>query len=293
MQAGNFEDFHPLALFLFFLYVLLFTMFTKNPIVVLISLIGSYVAIGISLGLKRLLSGLRFSLPVFILTVLFNPLFNHRGVTKLFKLPTGNYVTLEALLYGLLAGAMFVAIINWFSVFNQVFGSDKVLYIVGRLSPGLALVLSMTLRFVPEFTDKAKEIIRSQSMLVPRKDSLSGKIKFAMLVTSCLISQAIEGGQLKARSMKSRGFGSVKRRTSYHLFKFKVRDLTLIVLDTCMIIALILLSVKGTIDYWFYPVLYGELFSGLAFVSYGLWTLLLLSLVFMSVKILKEVRGND
>lgn len=92
---------------------------------------------------------------------LLNPMFNHYGVTMLYYVKSsGNWITLEALVYGVVLGAVMFVVIQWFSCYNKVMTTDKFIYLFGRIIPALSLILSMALRFVPRFTAQLK-VIRS------------------------------------------------------------------------------------------------------------------------------------
>lgn len=293
IEPGHIDAMHPLALFLFFLYVLFFTMFTINPVLLIISFLLSIVSVIIICGLRALAASVKFVVPVMLLTIIINPLFNHRGRTLLLTFPTGNVLTLESMVYGVFSGVLFAAIILWFIVFNRVFASDKVLYILGRVSPSLSLVLSMTLRFVPEFREKAGQIIGAQKMLLPEPKTIMGKVRFYATVMSGLVSWSIEHSVLKAFSMKNRSYGSVKRRTSYHLFSIKVKDVISIVASTIFIVVLVVLNIKGAFDYWFYPTFYGELFAVNSLIGYLVFALLCVIIIIDSYKIKRYISLND
>ena len=88
---------------------------------------------------------------------LLNPMFNHYGVTMLYYVKSsGNWITLEALVYGVVLGAVMFVVIQWFSCYNTVMTSDKFIYLFGRIIPALSLVLPMALQFVPRFLRQLK-----------------------------------------------------------------------------------------------------------------------------------------
>lgn len=53
----------------------------------------------------------------------------------------------------------------WFSCFSQVMTTDQLVYLFGRIIPALALVLSMTLRFVPRFDRQLRKVSQAQQSL--------------------------------------------------------------------------------------------------------------------------------
>ena len=101
--------------------------------------------------------------------------------------------------------------------------SDKFLYLFGKLAPATALLITMTLRFVPELKQNAREIRNAQKMLRNEDTRLFQKLGTAMRNLSVLLTMSMESAVGTADSMKARGYGE-KRRTTFHLFRFDGRD---------------------------------------------------------------------
>ena len=154
-------------------------------------------------------------LPLMLFAALLNPAFNHAGVTILTYLPSGNPLTLESLLCGLSSAVLLAAALVWFSCCTAVLTSDKFLYLFGKAAPALALLLSMTLRFVPRLRAQLCAIGEARRGLgrgggrglLPR--AREGAAQLSVLVTWAL-ENAVETGD----SMRSRGYG-LPGRTSY------------------------------------------------------------------------------
>ena len=162
--ADTFSRCHPLLNFFYFAVVLILTMFSQHPLILAVSYAGA-VSYGILLNGagKTLRQSFLFTLPALLIIALLNPMFNHYGVTMLYYIESsGNWVTLEALVYGVVLGTVMFVVIQWFSCYNQVMTSDKFVYLFGRIIPALSLVLSMALRFVPEFLHQLKVIRNGQ-----------------------------------------------------------------------------------------------------------------------------------
>ena len=124
---------------------------------------------------------------------IYQPAFNHYGVTTLFYLKTGP-VTLEAIVYGIVLASMLFIAILWFSCYNEVMTTDKFVYLFGRVIPALSLVLSMVFRFVPKFNAQVK-VIRNGQKCVGRDMSngkLIKKIRYGLTILSILITWALE-----------------------------------------------------------------------------------------------------
>lgn len=224
-NRDSFSGYHPAINFLFFGLVLLFSMCLMNPVCLLISL-GSATAYHISLSGRRAVRfGLLYMLPLLLLTAVVNPAFNHKGVTILAYLPSGNPLTLESLLYGLGAAAMLSAVLTWFACYTAVMTSDKFVYLFGRAIPALSLVLSMTLRFLPKFRGQLAAVCEAQKCVGRdvSEGSLLQRIQNGGKVLSILLTWALENAIETADSMKSRGYG-LPGRTAFSIYRFDERD---------------------------------------------------------------------
>lgn len=227
-QGGRGDAFagcHPAVNFLYFIIVLLTTMFVSHPVLLALSF-GGAAAYAICLkGLGKVLKfNILVTLPAMIIVALINPAFNHYGVTTLFYLKTGP-VTLEALVYGVVLASMLFIAILWFSCYNEVMTTDKFVYLFGRVIPALSLVLSMVFRFVPRFGEQLK-VIRNGQKAVGRDISNAGffrKIKYGITLFSILITWALENAIDTSDSMTARGYG-LKGRTAFSVFCFDRRD---------------------------------------------------------------------
>ncbi|MEJ5966009.1 energy-coupling factor transporter transmembrane component T [Flavonifractor porci] len=220
-----FSSCHPVINFLYFLLVLLVTMFCLHPAILAVSLAGGVVYAVWLNGRRAVRFSLAVLLPMMLLTLVVNPAFNHQGATILTYLPTGNPLTLESILYGISAAAMLAAVISWFSCYTAVMTSDKFVYLFGRVIPALSLVLSMTLRFVPKF--KAQLHVVSQARQCVGRDASNGgllrRVRNAVTIFSIMVTWALENAIETADSMKSRGYG-LPGRTAFSIYRFDKRD---------------------------------------------------------------------
>lgn len=210
MQSKDaFSAYHPVVNFLYFALVLLFSMFLLHPLCLAVSLTGAVWYAVILRGKRAVWRSLRYILPVFVLAVGLNPLFNHTGDTVLCYLFSDNPLTWESVAYGFAAGTMLVSVLLWFQCYNAVMTSDKFIYLFGRRIPALSLVLSMALRFVPRFQVQLAAVTEAQKSI--GRDISQGKgwqkVRNAVAVLSILVTWALENAMDTADSMKSRGYG--------------------------------------------------------------------------------------
>ena len=215
-----FSRLHPAVLFLYFCAVLGVTMFCLNPAVQLVSLGGALLLSLIVGGANK-----RLFLPLAMIPLggLINPVFSHHGQTILFFL-NNNPVTLQAVYYGLTMGGTVCAALFSLSCFAQIMSSDKLLCVFGRISPKLALMLSLILRFVPLLSRRSRESREAlQAMGLFREDNFFVKLRSRARVFFAVAASALENGIITADSMEARGY-SIGRRTAYSTFRFTVFD---------------------------------------------------------------------
>lgn len=253
-----FSDFHPIVNLVFFVLVLGFGMFLMHPASLAVSL-GSAVAYSVyQSGGRAVRFQLVCLLPMACLAAVVNLAFNHKGVTILAYLPSGNPLTLESILYGCAAAAMLCAVITWFSCCSAVMTSDKLLYLFGRVIPALSLVLSMTLRFVPRFQAQFRAVSEAQRCIGKSvsEGSRLQRVKNGLRVLSILISWALESAIETADSMKSRGYG-LPGRTAFSIYRFDGRDRAAL-LWLCLCGGFILVGCgAGGASWQYYPAISG------------------------------------
>ena len=255
-----FSSYHPIINFLYFVLVLVFTMFFMHPVSLAISLLSA-LAYSVCLnGTKAVRFSLTAILPMMLIAAVVNPIFNHEGATILTYLPSGNPLTLESMVYGVASAFMLAGVITWFSCYSAVMTSDKFVYLFGRIIPALSLVLSMTLRFVPKFKAQLQVVCEAQSCV--GRDTANGSLlqraKNGITILSILVTWSLENAIETADSMKSRGYG-LPGRTAFSIYRFDRRDkLALLWLLFCG--GYIILGwALGGLRWWYYPIISGEL----------------------------------
>ncbi len=231
MKTGA-RGLHPVSSFAFFLAAIFVTLFKLNPAVLLTSLFCA-AALDLKLRKKKAAKGIfAFLLPTAVLITLFNLFFAHYGVTVLFTLKSGNNVTLEALVCGAVYALRTVCAVIWLFCFNEIVTEEKFIFLFAWISPRLALVLSMILRFLPLFSFHAEEIQRARKGL--GIDSKSGsffeRFKNSAHALSILVTQALEHAIDTANSMTARGY-TLKKRTNCRRYPLRAFDVFLLALS--------------------------------------------------------------
>ena len=281
-MKDEFARFHPLVNLIFYIVVLGITMFQMQLGLVLISLCSALVyffCLKKSEGAGYLL----VVIGIFFISSLINPLFSHRGNTLLFYLFTGNPVTLESILYGMVSSAIICGMLLWLSTFHQVMEMERLLGAIGKIMPHIALLITMILRFIPKYTKHQKEVSRYNEAGEER--SLTEKIKRGSKIFSITTTWALENSIYTADSMKARGFG-VKRRTSYSNYRIEGRDMVVIVWIV-VLAGCVIRMLQGEELYTYY---YPYMVNKNNILVYVLYALLCLTPVLINIR--EEIRWH-
>ncbi len=225
MNRDPFYTYHPIINMLFFTVVITTTVFLINPIILVLSYTAAFIYSVRLKGSKALKFNLLYMMPLMLFAAAINVLFVHEGATILGYFSNGNPITLESLVYGLFSALMIGSVIIWFSCYNEVISSDKVIYLFGRVLPKTSLIFSMVLRLVPMYKAQTKIISNAQKGI--GRDLHTGNIfqraRNGLKILSIMLTWSLENGVETSESMKARGYG-LKGRTSFSIFRFDARD---------------------------------------------------------------------
>ena len=242
---------NPVVTFIYFFSIVLISMFTRNIIIGLMSLVAS-ISYYYILEYKIEKGFVASNLIMFFTIIILNGLWNHRGATELFFIKN-QAVTFESLFYGLTTAIMIMSSIFWFRIISKFFTSDKLLYIFNNISPKLALLLTISIRFVDMYIAKFKSIDDAVKGIGYYKDySIVDIIKTKCYVFSALVTWALENGIITSDSMISRGFG-LKKRTSFYMYEWTNVDKIILFIIIIFDILNVLIINFGYLSVEFYP----------------------------------------
>lgn len=288
MEKSAFKTYHPIVNFTYFAVMIGLSCLFMHPVGLTVSFVSAFTYSVMLKGREGVKQNLIYMLPILALTALINPLFNHQGVTVITYLPSGNPLTAESVIYGFSSALMLAGVIGWFSCFNQVMTSDKLICLFGRIIPSLSLIFSMTLRFVPRFSAQLKVVVNAQKAL--GRDMSSGsivrRVKNGLNILSSMTTWALENAIDTADSMKSRGFGH-KGRTAYSIYKFDKRDGVLMSVIIASGIYVLSGYIFGGISFAYFPQI---TFSGMTPFSISIFAVYLLLCMSPVIIEIKEVR---
>lgn len=224
-MRSTFTTLHPIVSLFYFVTIFGYSMFLRNPICIGIGLLCATIYSICLNGRKTLQTSLRFLLPMMLLIIIVNPLFNHQGITILGYFKNGNAFTLEACIYGVLSAMLLVTVVQWFSCWNEIMTSEKLIYIFGRIFPAMSLVLSMALRFVPRYREQFQKTAAAQTQLGRGMSDGNWilRMRHGVRILSIMITWSLEHAVQTADSMKSRGYG-LEGRSSYSPYRWQIAD---------------------------------------------------------------------
>lgn len=222
---STFATYHPIINFGFFCAVIGIGIFLLHPVFLGIAMTASLVYALMLGGKGTLKFFLCFLLPMTLLITIINPIVNRQGETILFYYTATRYVTMEALIYGILMGFMLSSVILWFSCYNHIMTSDKFVYLFGKLAPAISLIFSMVMRFVPNYKMQLAKISDGQKCI--GRDVSNGtakeKVRHGIKMVSIMFTWALENAIDSADSMRSRGYG-IGGRSTFSIYRFDRRD---------------------------------------------------------------------
>ena len=284
-MKDTFSSYHPSLSLMYFVLVIGFSMFLMHPVFLLISFISGMSYNLYLRGTQQTVKYLLYSLPMGLVVGLMNPLFNHEGVTILGYLGD-NPITLESIYYGLAMMLLFMNVLWWVQCYSYVMTSDKIVYLLGRKMPTLALIFSMTLRMIPLFKEQFNAAKKAQQGLegcvpimsrdegkhvgkhegkhvgknagrnamssISKNKSKKRQLQQGMKLFSIMVTWLLENAMDTADSMKSRGYG-LKGRTNFSIYVFKARDMRLLVILLSLASILAIGLIKGVMWMRYFP----------------------------------------
>ncbi|MFD2042936.1 energy-coupling factor transporter transmembrane component T [Ornithinibacillus salinisoli] len=218
------RSFHPLVLLIFYCYVITSLMLYQHPFFLVTAfclIISMNVMLDSGVQLKRWRKMLLL-MSLFIL--LLTPLFNRRGNHILFYL-FGNQVMLEAVIQGIMIALTLVSILAMFLTFNLVMTADKFLFLFSKWFPRWAMLILISMRFVPLLRKRLTEIEQVQQVkgLSIKQGTLKQRAKNGMLLIQILLTFSLEESIQTADSMSARGYG-LGKRSKYQAYTMKKLD---------------------------------------------------------------------
>lgn len=243
----GFEHCHPAVNLIYFAIVIFGMLTFQHPIFLLISFLCAFAYSVKRNKIKAVIFNLVL-LPFIGAFALYYSSYTHFGVTVLEQNFIGNNITLESLVYGIVLGLIVAGVMIWFSCVYSVFSSDKVVYLFGRVSPRLSLLLSILLRMVPRIKKEAKKINMAQRGIGRgvNQGNIFVRLRNCIRIFSMLITWTIDSLTLSSESMQSRG-STLRGRKAFSIYRFDNRDRAYVIgMFACITITVMGVMLKQT-----------------------------------------------
>ena len=225
----RFDSYHPMINMIFFTAAIAFTVMFRQPVFLAISYATSFIY-SVKLNGRRVLVFNIILIPLIALYALFYASYNHFGVTNIGETVIGNMITLESLVFGFVIGVIIASVAMWFSCVHAIVSTDKITFILGRITPRLSLFFSIILRTVPRLKDRARKINTAQRAIGRGVDQgrwfcrAANLARLLSILTTWMMENFIESSD----SMKSRGY-TLKGRTAFSIYRFDNRDRSFVI----------------------------------------------------------------
>lgn len=220
----RFDSYHPAINFIFFTGMIIACLTFTHPVFLCI---GWLCALIYSIALE----GKRAMITDAVLSVLavaylfWYASYHHFGETNLKTNFIGNMITLESLAYGGVIGIKATTALMWMVCVHAVISTDKVIYLLGRVSPRLALGLAILLRMVPRIRERSRKVEDARRCVGRgvRQGSLFRRLKSFFQELSIVITWTLEDFVGSSDSMRARGL-ELRGRTAFSIYRFDNRD---------------------------------------------------------------------
>lgn len=292
----RFDSYHPMINFIYFTMAIVCAIVFDHPIFLLIAFVSAFVYSIKLNGVKALIADCVF----FVLALAYSAWYasyNHFGVTFLWMNSVGNVITLESVLYGASLGFRVATVLMWLECIFVLITTDKVVYLLGKISPRLSLFLSILLRTVPRIAERTKRIERSREGIGKgvNQGNVFMRIKHFFGLLSILITWTLEDFVESSNSMKSRGY-ALRGRTAFSIYRFDYRDRSLVLGFFVCLTGIGMAKLLNQTNIYYDPVLIMNrvtVLSVIFYVIYGCFLLLPLVLQIIGEYRFKMLRNKE
>jgi energy-coupling factor transport system permease protein len=212
---------------------------------VLLALLAGVVASGAAAGVgAELARAARFALPLALLVALVNPLVSREGLTVIATGPVVPVlgaldITLEALVFGLVAGLRVLLVMLAFALFAATVDPDALLRLFRRLSFRSALTASLATRLVPVIGRDAARLSDAYRLRAEIAAGGGRRLRRGVTLTRALAAGALDRAVDVAAALEVRGYALGSRSRSARPEPWSRHDLAF-ALSAATVIALTL-----------------------------------------------------
>lgn len=255
------QQLHPLTGLLLVVIYAAGVLIIENPIYVMLIIISVIALSAVDESFALLKGYLGMVLPITLLIVIFNTLFNHNGNTVILEIKhiplLGSIrITLEAFLYGIAQSIKLIGITLIFGFGNLILHPDRTFSFFSKYIGNSALLMNMTLRLFPSILKSLYNIIEIEKLRGNKvfEKSLKKSIKNQSNILNILFQSCLEDAADIAESMYSRGYG-LGKRSVYFFEKFSTFDRLFNIIFVLILFVFLFFQFNGYNQMEFYPIL--------------------------------------
>jgi energy-coupling factor transport system permease protein len=220
----------------------------QHPAILLAAGAGIYLAASLAGVARQVRRAALIGLPLAIVIALVNPLVSQNGNTVIVRMGElfGHRfdVTLEAVLFGLVAGLRVIVLVAAFGLFNAVVDPDELMRAVRRFSYRSALTASLATRLVPVLVRDAMRM--NEAARCRARPAARG------MVARAAIASALDRAVDVAAALELRGYGSAARPARTRR-PWSRHDIRIAVTATALALIVVGLRVAGVGEFEPYP----------------------------------------
>ncbi len=280
---NGFASLHPAPCFLYYVSLVVLVMTVCHPLFLFCAVCLQVVLNIMQDGGKNLRKSIKHYIFLASIIAILNPFISHRGHTILFYF-LDNPVTLEAVVYGIVMMMSLLTILIAFVSYNIVITPDKFMFLFSSVLPKTAFLCMMAMRFVPVLKRRSKDIIIVQKTrgINVISGSFTQKIKNGMQILNILVTWSLEEAIVTSRSMRARGYGIIKSRSSYFNYKMTRID--------WLVLAIILFCCVSLLYFWHTGFWHFEIYPGISKINFDINTVLFCAIfiVYLGIPIVIE-----
>jgi len=148
----NFKNnINSVTMFVYLVNVILISLLYNNPVIAL-GIFVSLILISFLTRKEKIMTYLKFSSVIFIVTILFNLILNQRGTNIILNVPFVK-ITTESLLNGVILGIAFVNLLWAFYLYDSLARTKVIFELLSSFFKSIAIIFILTIKFIPKIIE--------------------------------------------------------------------------------------------------------------------------------------------
>jgi energy-coupling factor transport system permease protein len=203
----------------------------------------------------------RLAVPLALLVAAINPLVSHEGLTLLARGPHlplygALDVTLEAVVYGLVAALRVLVVVLAFAVCSAAVDPDEMLRGLRRLAPRSALTASLATRMVPLLARDGARL--SEAYGLRASAGRGGRLHRSAVLTRALAAGSLERAMDTAAALELRGYALGTRRSGRMPRPWSADDIAFGLAALVLVAGACAVGLTGAAEFDPYPLLHAD-----------------------------------